>query len=139
MGYDEKRGVVLLYGGLTDSLDPLHETWAWDGVNWQRLSDTGPLVDLPGRVLTSMGPNGDVILFGGKRGNKFLRDTWVWDGAQWTRLEVTGPASRFFHGIAFDPARGAVLLFGGSKKSGKALRDAWEFRGGAWAKLAKCP
>jgi hypothetical protein len=140
MVYDEGRGHLLMFGGVTGQNGTfLRDLWSWDGAAWELSSETGPPVDLPGRVLMSMGPNGEVILFGGTRGNTFLADTWTWDGAQGSRVSVSGPGARSYHVIAYDPARGAVLLFGGSRKSGKTLRDSWEFRGGVWTKLAKCP
>ena len=138
MGFDERTNVVLLFGGLPDNGQILRDTWAWDGKTWQLKDGFGPL-QLPGRVLTQLGPAGDVMFFGGMEGGRLHDETWLWTGERWLGFQGPAPKKRALHGVAYVTTRQSVLLFGGIKAGNKALRDAWEFRDGAWNKLPKCP
>lgn len=98
----------------------------------------GPL-KLPGRVLTQLGPAGDVMFFGGMEGGRLHDETWLWTGERWLGFQGPGPKKRALHGIAYVTTRQSVLLFGGIKAGNKALRDTCELTDGVWTKLPKCP
>src|SRR5215207_5170786 len=55
-------------------------------------------------VMTTAGPNGGVLLFGGgSTGAPRLTDTlWSWAGTVWSALSSSGPHSRTLPGAAFD-------------------------------------
>ena len=83
--YDSKRGVVIMFGGITAGAFQ-GDTWSWNGREWKRLTDTGPDPRAMG-YLAYDAARDRVVLFGGRKGypNGDLNDTWEWDGARWTR------------------------------------------------------
>ena len=86
MAYDSKRGVMILFGGASES-GFAGDTWQWDGREWKLLATTGP--DPRGMGQLAYDARRDrVVLFGGRKGypNGDLGDTWEWDGARWTRV-----------------------------------------------------
>jgi len=87
MAYDERAGLVLLYGGSRDGRDVVGDMWRWDGRRWTEIPLTG---DSPGpRALHAMGydaARGRTVLYGGNDGTGVRDDTWEWDGARWTRV-----------------------------------------------------
>jgi hypothetical protein len=78
MAYDSHRGVTILYGGQTGfgfGVNPVGDTWEWDGTNWRQLDITGP----PARSFVKMVYDKDrrkCVVFGGYDGSQFLGDTW---------------------------------------------------------------
>lgn len=85
MVYDERAGVVLLYGGAAAHRDaPLSDMWRWDGKTWTEIPLTGPT---PGHryqpVMVYDRARGRTILHGGIGGSS---DTWEWDGVRWRQV-----------------------------------------------------
>jgi hypothetical protein len=85
MVFDERAGVVLLYGGAAAHRDaPLSDMWQWDGARWTEITLTGPT---PGHryqpVMVYDRARGRTILYGGIGGPG---DTWEWDGQRWRQL-----------------------------------------------------
>ena len=75
-------------GASDKSLQPLGDTWEWDGTNWTQLTPTS---SPSARWDAQMGSLRDTpVLFGGAdvQGN-VLGDTWTWNGTTW----VTVPAA----------------------------------------------
>ena len=138
MAYDSIRGKVVLFGGNQRASPPGDEgltadTWAWDGLEWTKVADTGPSRrDHHGMTYDSA--RGRVVLFGGWNG-AFLGDTWEWDGARWAERSSTGPSPRGgIPSMAYDSDRGRVVLFGGWDVTG-AVSDVWEWDGGQWTRI----
>jgi hypothetical protein len=145
MAYDVARGVVVLFGGLTES-DDSDETWTWDGRSW---SQQHPAVSPPGRQDASMAydmAQQVIVLFGGQTnptrvaGAPQLNDTWVWDGVSWQQRHPTsGPSARVFAPMAYDGARKRIVLFGGSSGQGQTydggFGDTWTWDGQAWTQF----
>jgi hypothetical protein len=85
MVFDERAGVVLLYGGAAAHRDaPLSDMWQWDGVRWTEIALTGPT---PGHryqpVMVYDRARGRTLLHGGIAGGS---DTWEWDGRRWRQV-----------------------------------------------------
>jgi hypothetical protein len=85
MVYDERAGVVLLYGGAAAHRDaPLSDMWRWDGSTWTEIRLEGPT---PGHryqpVMVYDRARGRTILHGGIGGSS---DTWEWDGVHWRQV-----------------------------------------------------
>jgi hypothetical protein len=86
VAYDSKRGMVILFGGLT-SEGFKGDTWSWNGVEWRKLAESGP--EPRGMGYLAYDQHRDrVVLFGGRKGwpDGDLNDTWEWDGAGWRRF-----------------------------------------------------
>ena len=149
-GFAYDGRVSLLFGGANES-GVLGDTWGWDGKDWLRLADGGPLP----RTFPAVAGDGEsrVFLFGGNRvlfgddsvaenrdaAKRLFADTWVWDGSRWTAVTGPQPPARSEAAAAWDPKRKRLVLFGGwTWKDGarERLQDTWEFNGAAWARFS---
>jgi len=132
MAFDERQGVVVLFGGNDDNPLPSDDTWQWDGDKWTYIPRGGPAARY-GHAMAYDSIRGVTVMFGGY-GDTFFGDTWEWDGTSWTLRSDTGPAPRMRHAMAFDSARGVTVLFGGYGWSGggQTFNDTWEWDGGMW-------
>jgi hypothetical protein len=126
MAFDDVRGRVVLFGGVTLAGTSLNDTWEWDGTTWTQTSDVGPKA----RFAAAMSFDGNqTILFGGS--SSFgglaadLNDTWSWDGRNWTQRQDIGPSPRELASLAADSVRCRIVLFGGVNAN-DSLRDTWE-------------
>jgi hypothetical protein len=130
MAYDEKRGVVVLYGGYGRS-GALCDTWEWDGAAWHGLCPP----DCPGaRYAHEMyyDPIREkVVLYGGYDDNIHFNDAWEWDGYTWTKIELEGTSpSASSYALSYNPdemfAFGLLSGFPGGT---------WMFKDSQWTRL----
>lgn len=85
MVFDQRAGVVLLYGGAAAHRDaPLSDMWQWDGSRWTDIPLSGPT---PGYryqpVMVYDRARERTVLYGGIGGPG---TTWEWDGPQWREI-----------------------------------------------------
>jgi Kelch motif len=85
MVFDERAGVILLYGGAAAHRDaPLSDMWRWDGERWTEIPLSGPT---PGHryqpVMVYDRARARTVLYGGNGGPS---DTWEWDGQKWRQM-----------------------------------------------------
>jgi len=85
MVFDERAGVVLLYGGAAAHRNaPLRDMWQWDGERWTEIRLTG---QTPGDryqpVMVYDKARDRTVLYGGRAG---AYDTWEWDGQLWREV-----------------------------------------------------
>lgn len=150
IGYDEERGVVVLFGGFGPQGGPeralLSETWEWHGeaLGWQQPA----LVDDEGdgnpaaRAYGSLGwdpERRELLLVGGLVGFTALDDTWSFNGTRWrnvTPVDDDARARRPMARLALDEERGRLALFG-DEDYGAPLGSALEWVGGQW--VARAP
>lgn len=139
MVYDSVRGKIVLFGG-NQSLTPppasglLGDTWEWDGKEWTKVSDAGPL-KRDHHAMSYDSKRGRTVLFGGWN-KDYLGDTWEWDGKEWLEIKSKGPSERGgVPSMSYDTNRKKVVLFGGWDASG-AVSDIWEWDGKTWTKIA---
>jgi hypothetical protein len=133
----------VLFGGARPSGGAeLDDTWEWDGLRWQRMTDSGASGNPPGRVLHAMAyddSRGRVVLFGGASlasgKPEPFGDTWEWDGRAWRRIDVTGPEARDHVAMTYSPAHRAIVLHGGGTPAAGMLGDTWLYDGRAWTRL----
>jgi hypothetical protein len=129
--YDEKRNVVVLYGG--DSLEKskcAQETWEWDGQNWAKKDVESPTACDHLKMVYDAS-RGEVILFGGGDENQnLIAETWSWNGAKWTPLNRSGPPGRAHFGFLYDATHQQILLYGGYGDN--ILDDFWAWKNGEW-------
>jgi hypothetical protein len=129
--YDEKRNVVVMYGGYSWSEDScVRETWEWDGEDWEQKNVEPPTAcDHLEMVYDST--REEVILFGGGDENQNLStETWSWNGEAWTLLIDAGPPGRAHFGFVHDPTHEQNLLYGGYADT--ILDDFWVWREDTW-------
>ncbi|MBE0670732.1 MAG: hypothetical protein IH588_09100 [Anaerolineales bacterium] len=119
MAYDEKRGVVVMFGGEDKSGKYVFsDTWIWDGTDWKEiLVDSSPQGRRGGQLFYDPARE-TVILTGGfyfsyeDQTPIMIDDMWEWNGKEWkylgympTSLIITNPNT------VYDPVRGQTLLF----------------------------
>ncbi len=121
MALDEASGKLLLHGGCATSLcgEPLTDTWAWDGEDWQQLDGgDGPGPRAGGMVYDRSEPA--LLRFGEGEG-------WRWGGETWGTAGAAPDALAAF-AIAYHPDTAGVVLFGGLDAKLGATDDTWVFR-----------
>jgi len=153
MSYDPATGNMVLFGGSDASNGNLNDTWTWSGTTWTQVDDSsdagcttsctdGP----PGRVFASMAfdpATGNMVLFGGYRGNSYLADTWTYGyppgmGTDWAQQSPTkSPSARAAASMAYDPATGNMVLFGGFNgfNGSSITNDTWIWNGTTWTQV----
>lgn len=140
MVYDEARQQIVLFGGQSatasgGALNPLADTWTWDGTNWTPRS---PASSPPATVNFPMAYDalGQRVI--GVRDNDRAKttETWQWNGANWGHITTvnhpTWPKSRA--GIAYATATSEVTMFGTVYGIGASAADkyTWTFKGNTW-------
>ncbi|MBX3388773.1 MAG: hypothetical protein KF691_04900 [Phycisphaeraceae bacterium] len=142
--YDQKRGVTVLFGGITGCYNLRSDTWEWDGGRWIPFEGAGPSP----RWNTAMAfdeRRGRSVLFGGSAVGgsgpgavvvgAYLQDTWVWKERSWEWLSEGGPSGRHRHALTYDSCRDVIVLFGGETVSSNYFGDTWEFDGNSWKQM----
>jgi hypothetical protein len=129
--YDEKRNVLLMYGGYSWSADScVRETWEWNGETWAQKDVESPTACDHLEMIYDASRE-EVLLFGGGDENQNLStETWSWNGETWTKRSDLGPPGRAHFGFVYDPVHEQSLLYGGY--ADELLEDSWVWREGAW-------
>src|SRR5687768_8849367 len=129
--YDEKRNVLVLYGGFSwEQGTCIRETWEWDSENWAQKDAKSPS-SCDHLEMVYDAARGEVILFGGGDENQNLTaETWSWNGQEWMLVSDSGPPGRAHFGFVYDPVHEQGLLYGGY--SNTILDDFWAWQEGAW-------
>ncbi len=102
MAYDERRGVMVLFGGVYGAY-PYGDTWEWDSQKWSLRSLDGPPSQSGAKMAHDTGRGVTVLVGNG--------GTWEWDGGRWL-LRDEFPPSVYSHAMTYDTVRGVTLLFG---------------------------
>ncbi len=139
MAFDSRRGVAVLFGGLSPQGYSAH-TWVWNGDTWAQAPATGPSARA-GAAMAFDAARGRVVLVGGENAAGMLGDAWSWDGSVWTSVPTPpSMAARRHAAMTFDAARGRLVLFGGHGRLASGamgpLNDTWEFDGVAWTNVS---
>ncbi|MBI1827640.1 MAG: immunoglobulin domain-containing protein [Planctomycetes bacterium] len=146
MAYDSRRGVTVLYGGLTPNSSTYNgETWEWNGNTWIQGNVSGPGSRAGANMAYDI-DRGVCVLFGGSSApdgypGAFLNDTWEWDGNLWTqRTTVGAPPVRSAYGMAYDSVAKRIVMYGGwvGFPLYQYLHDTWEYDGvaGTWTQVS---
>jgi hypothetical protein len=132
--YDEKRNVLVLYGGRPTALGKCsQETWEWNGKNWEQ-KDVPPPTACDHVKIVYDAASEEIILFSGLDPSENpVNETWSWNGDRWKLLSKEGPESRGHFGFVYDPAHEQILLFGGYAS---AISDEfWVWKDGGWQEV----
>ena len=129
-------GLVIVFGGFGEDNEPLNDLWVWDGEDWSEITvfaRDGAFVNEkpPPRGAMAFGSaGGQVVLFGGTDGDRYLNDTWVLetgsvqeppvdigDAWRWVMMvppgeQNDGPMGRAYPFVGSDYVEG-MILFGG--------------------------
>jgi hypothetical protein len=133
LGFDERRGRAVVFGGGSRDGRLFDATWEWDGSAWTRAN---PPLSPPGRVGHSMAwsaTDNAVLLYGGFNAAGPFRDLWKWDGSTWTRLDSAGPA--LTEGPALVAGDGGAVLVGPPAATPGATLGVWAWRAAQWVRL----
>jgi len=132
MTYDGSHNLVL-FGGYTDGVGFLSDTWVWDGSTWTNKNPAHHPSARDGAAMTYDSASNSVILFGGEDGTAFA-DTWSWSGIDWTQLTpAQSPPKRAWAGMAASPTTSAPILFGGLDSAGLVDTWTWENANNKWS------
>jgi hypothetical protein len=143
---DEANGVVVLYGGYTDALPDMGDTWLYDysANTWTEASPEVSPPALYGCEMIYDPSTGAVLLFGGHYYENdrdfFVRSIWEYDVAanMWTeRPTQSGPSERYWQNTAYNAEDGTVIIFGG-RRLGSQYDDTWLYSQGddSWTRLS---
>jgi hypothetical protein len=129
MAFDSVRNRTVLFGGgiagAGGAVQPLSDTWEWNGDVWTEVADTGPVA----RNMAAMTSTGGLaILHGGAVGGVLMADTWQWLGGHWSKMQEMGPSPRCAHVLSYDSDRQKIVLFSGESNDPRQtyLADTWE-------------
>jgi hypothetical protein len=130
--YDETRELVLLCGGSTPVGNEFvfyDDIWSFDGDAWVPI---GELVRPESGLRAVSHPSGDLVAFGGFRGNDdTVGELRRWRDGTWSTLDAASDKSAAESGFVFDVVRARFVLFGGAF-SGSTRGTTWEWDGAAW-------
>ncbi len=132
MAYDANRGVVVLYGGggivretLVEEefppMEPLTDTWEYDGTTWHQLSlsSATPDLDYLTTAMTYDARQQAVVLLGARHLYDSEYETWLYDGETWANVTTPLPENwgthypyLLFPDMVYDTQRQVVVLQG---------------------------
>jgi hypothetical protein len=133
LAFDSQRGRAVLFGGYNRSgsqIQPLGDTWEWDGRGWTQVSETGPSPRY-GAAMSYDNQRGRVVLFGGPVRNSGGGETWEWDGQGWRQIGSATTERRYNSVMAYDEQRQKILRFGGWNGAAR-VSETWEYDGATW-------
>jgi hypothetical protein len=134
MVFDRRRGIWVLFGGLSDTADS-SELWEYDGRRWLRRGPTGAEPHWPparrGHAMVFDSRRGATVVVGGETSAGLLGDAWAWDGETWSELAAP-PEPRVALAMAYDRPRGEVVAFGGYVAGRMVAGDTWVLRDDRW-------
>ncbi|MBX3376178.1 MAG: hypothetical protein KF678_04160 [Phycisphaeraceae bacterium] len=105
--FDTLRARLVLYGGHSDTIGTLADTWEWNGFEWQRRLAFGP-GPRAGHTLAFDPVNQHFILFGGAADTR----TWILDPAEWYNLPAANDIAPSGHVMVHDTINHQTILFG---------------------------
>jgi hypothetical protein len=132
MAYDEARGQVVMFGGLSgntqDSQTYRADTWTWNGTTWRQQQPAIAPIGRERAVMVYDSARKRTVLFGGQGDKGILNDTWIWDGKTWAQQHPQlSPPAECCDAATYDSARGLVVLFNGEGQI-------WTWDGTTWTR-----
>ena len=116
MCFDLVLSRIVMFGGSASS-GLLGETWHYDGLDWTRMAQSGPLAPAPRHqhAMVFHPPRGRTLLFGGRgQQGQLFNDLWEWNGSLWTQWNVpAGPEPQAGAAMAYDFTNCRLMLIGG--------------------------
>jgi hypothetical protein len=144
LAIDASDGTLLVFGGTTDALGEMAETWRFDGSQWSLICDrtadcSSPTArSHPGMVYDDA--RGVFVVFGGDGsgsaacpGDSGCNDTWEWTGSDWQLVcdptaGCASPNPSEHAELVYDSVRKRVVAFLGDQ--------VWTWDGQLWRNLS---
>ena len=132
--YDEKRNVLVLYGGRPIELGKCsQETWEWDSAAWSQREVRPPTACDHVKMVYDVAREEAILFSGLDPTENPVNETWSWNGQEWKLLGDDGPESRGHFGFVYDPAHEQTLLYGGYTSA--PTDQFWVWKEGAWQEI----
>jgi hypothetical protein len=132
--YDEKRNVLVLYGGRPVDLGACNqETWEWDGQTWTQKDVQPPTACDHVKMIYDAASEESILFSGLDPSENPVNETWSWDGEAWKLLGRDGPESRGHFGFIYDPSHEQTLLYGGYAST--VSDEFWVWKENAWLEI----
>jgi hypothetical protein len=91
VAFDEKRGRLVLYGGIDTSDRWDQDVWEWDRRRWHWIQTDSNPGERAHHAMAYDSARGVIVLCGGTRRKRgFPIDTWEWDGRTWRQATTEG-------------------------------------------------
>ncbi|MCB9895009.1 MAG: hypothetical protein H6839_11215 [Planctomycetes bacterium] len=137
MAYDQKRGVIVLFGGRDSDATVLGDTWELSATGWKfRTPTTQPGARAAAGLAYDTAREVCVLTCGfgpgANNANEVKTETWEWDGNDWAKNATTtaGPGI-YGAAVAYDEERQRVVVNGGA--DGTSMKSGtWTFDGKRW-------
>jgi cysteine-rich repeat protein len=138
---EDSRPRVVLFGGWSNTGQPLDDTWVFVDEQWQSVETESRPPARADHAMVQIPALGGVVLFGGRDASgAVLDDVWCFDGIQWRQLFLEPrPMARFGHTMVWDPDARRGVLFGGTGPHWSVLDDTWELTEAGFDYLALTP
>ena len=131
MAYDEKRQVIVLFGGEGPGGYTLGDTWIWDGKDWTPVYPSNSPdprrtpVMFYDPTLEKVIMAGGFARYGSDRDVTDYQDAWAWDGNDWSLIENLPPNSYLRSpGAAYDAVTKQMVVMN--------FNGPWIWQAGHW-------
>jgi hypothetical protein len=112
--------------------------WAWDGTQWQKLTQDGPLArTLGGAAYDEI--RDVLVLYGGRAEalGTCSQETWEWDGEFWEQKNAQPPTACDHVRLVYDAASQKSILFSGLDPAQNLVNETWSWNGEQWKLLSE--
>ncbi len=135
MAYDPAVNATFLFGGYSDSLGLLNDTWELQGTNWSKVATAvAPTIRYIDDAMAYDPTEQGIVLFGGVgagSGGNSNNDTWLFNGSAWQNLSLPyAPPPGTPGPLTWDPLLDGMLYLAPTDPA-----ETWLFDG-TWTELA---
>lgn len=122
MTYDEVRGVVVLFGGVTqrtlDEVSYFNDVWEWDGIDWVEKTPAASPPPRTSGIIYYDPVQQRIIIHGGyihtEEGESiFLEDMWAWDGEIWEEIHLEVASNASAAAFVYNQETGCPMILDG--------------------------
>lgn len=140
LAFDPVRDRMVLFGGTQTSADgktlnPLHDTWEFDGTTWKQIGGEGPAVSKP-LLVYDASDRKQLIMLG--LDSTLATKMYSYDAAagNWTEVKPTLVPPCVNEGaLTYQTATQTILYTGGICATSPALDESYEWDGSNWTKV----
>ena len=138
MAYDRDRDRVILYGGYNYLEDGrtfrvLNDTWEFDGDNWTRVNENGPVITKP--LIVFDAARHQTIMLGTDAESKAAMYRWNADASRWDTVTGTLPPCVNEGQLVYQTHNQRPLLAGGVCGGSIIGDETFEWDGSNWTEI----